>query len=138
MRRIVVVLIGSWALWTVPVAAQERFVNRDLNYSVVAPSGWRWSALEDKQTWVAQGPRGERFTVYASAATRARVDETWLTELLPSIARDAAAYGGRIEHFMQKRATAPIFPSVRYAFTRVGGDGRQTFVDGYVACSGRL
>jgi len=136
MRRIV--LIGSLTLLAATAAAQERFVNRELNYSVVAPDGWHWSALEDKQTWVAQGPRGERFTVYASAATRARIDETWLTELLPSIARDAASYGGHIEHFLQKRATAPIFPSVRYAFTRVDAGGHPTFVDGYVACAGRL
>ncbi|MFP5247134.1 MAG: hypothetical protein ACLGH0_10610 [Thermoanaerobaculia bacterium] len=133
MRRALVLL-----LFSVSLAAQERFVNRELNYSVVAPQGWRWSALEDKQTWVAHGPRGERFTVYASAAARSRVDAAWLTELLPSITRDAASRGTRIEHFMQKRATAPIFPSVRYAFTRVAADGKKTFVDGWVACSGRL
>lgn len=133
MRRTVLLL---FALTAVPLAAQERFVNRELNYSVVAPAGWRWSAAG--AAMVAHGPRGERFTVYASAPSATRIDESWLKELLPALARDANANSARIEHYMQRRATSPIFPSVRYAYTRVDADGKKTFVDGWVACSGRI
>lgn len=135
MRRIAVLV---FTLLPVVAAAGERFVNRDLNWSAVAPDGWQWSEVRPKQSWVALGPRGERFTVYASAVTRARLEESWLTELLPSITRDAAANGVRIDHYMQRRATAPLFPSLRYSYTRVSPDGKQTFIDGYVACSGRM
>ncbi|HYI10348.1 MAG TPA: hypothetical protein VEK57_14910 [Thermoanaerobaculia bacterium] len=135
MRRLVLLLVMVSA---VAAGAQERFVNRDLNYSVIAPSGWRWTEVAKGQTWVAQGPRGERFTVYASQPSTSRIDESWLKELLPALARDAGAHSARIEHYMQKRATSPIFPSVRYAYTRVAADGKKTFVDGWVACSGRI
>jgi hypothetical protein len=135
MRHCVLLLMMIAAL---SAAAQERFVNRDLNYSVVAPEGWRWTEVAKGQTWVAHGPRGERFTVYASAPSSAKIDESWLKELLPALARDASASSARIEHYLQKRATSPIFPSVRYAYTRVDADGRKTFIDGWVACSGRV
>jgi len=135
MRRVAVLV---FSLLSISTAAQERFVNRALNWSAVAPQGWQWSEVRPNQTWVARGPRGERITVYASAATRARVEESWLTELLPSINRDAAADGAQIRHYMQRRATAPLFPSLRYSYTRVSADGKQTFIDGYVACSGRM
>ncbi len=135
MRRLVLLLVMVTAGM---LAAQERFVNRGLNYSVVAPAGWRWTEVANGQTWVAQGPRGERFTVYASAPSNTRIDESWLKELLPALTRDAQAHSARLEHYMQQRATSPIFPSVRYAYTRVEEDGKKTFIDGWVACSGRV
>jgi hypothetical protein len=132
--RIVPILLAALAL---PATAQVRYVSREANFSIAAPAGWTWSASSQTQTWSAIGPRGDRFTVRSEPrpATQ-RVPDVWLRVMLPAIARDATAHGERIEHVMHASASAPVFPSIRYAYTRVGKDGRRTFVDGYVAAPG--
>jgi hypothetical protein len=136
--RIVPILLVVLALpATAQVAANVRFVSREANFSIAAPAGWTWSTSPQTQTWSATGPRGDRFTVRSEPrpATQ-RVPDVWLRVMLPAIARDATAHGERIEHVMHASASAPVFPSIRYAYTRVGKDGRRTFVDGYLAAPG--
>lgn len=133
MRRIVLL-----ALLTTPLAAQTRFVAAEANFSVAVPAGWSWTAAPANWTWTAVSPRGDRFTIHSASSTTQKIDDVWLREMLPGIARDAGAHRERIEHLMHTRATAPLFPSVRYAYTRVGTDGSRTFVDGYAATAGRL
>ncbi len=136
MRRAIVVL--SLSLAATAGMAQTRTTCPEANFSVAVPAGWTWSAAPSSFTWSAVSPRGDRFTIHSPSATTQKVDDVWLRELLPGIARDAGAHRQRIEHLMHARATAPLFPSVRYAYTRVGSDGHRTFVDGYVATAGRL
>ena len=128
--RLVPILV---AVMAIPAAAQVRFVCREANFSIAAPAGWTWSVSSQTQTWSVVGPRGDRFTVRSDArpATQ-RVPDVWLRVMLPAIAREATAHGERIEHVMHASASAPVFPSVRYAYTHVGKDGRRTLVDGYV------
>jgi hypothetical protein len=136
--RIVPILLAALALpATAQVTAHVRFVSREANFSIAAPAGWTWSASSQSQTWSAIGPRGDRFTVRSETrpATQ-RVPDVWLRVMLPAIARDATSHGERIEHVMHASASAPVFPSIRYAYTRVGTDGRRTFVDGYLAAPG--
>lgn len=121
-----------------PVAGQTRFVAPEANFSVSVPAGWSWSAAPEKWTWSAVSPRGDRFTIQSPGSTTRKVDDVWLRETLPRMARDAGAHRDRIEHLTHMRATAPLFPSVRYAYTRVGSDGTRTFVDGWFATSGRV
>ncbi|HEX8172048.1 MAG TPA: hypothetical protein VF824_16035 [Thermoanaerobaculia bacterium] len=133
MRRFA---LFAFLLGSLMTHAQSRMVHRALNFSAIAPQGWRWSD-GDARTAVVLGPRGERFHVLVSApSSAARADEALLRDLLPSISRAAAASGERIVDFVQTRATAPIMPSVRYAYTRVAANGTRTFVDGYVAAAG--
>jgi hypothetical protein len=134
LRLLTILAVAAMIL---PAEAQTRFVSREANFSIAAPAGWTWSASSQSQTWSAVGPRGDRFTVHSETrpATQ-RVPDVWLRVMLPGIARDATAHGERIEHVMHASASAPVFPSIRYAYTRVGKDGRRTFVDGYVAAPG--
>ena len=127
------------ALFAISAFGQVRFVSREANFSVAAPAGWTWVASPQSQTWSAVGPRGDRFTVQsASRPATHRIPDVWLREMLPAISRDAATHGERIEHVMHASASAPIFPSIRYAYTRVAKEGRRTFVDGYLAAPGSL
>jgi len=127
------------ALIAIPALGQVRFVSREANFSVAAPAGWTWVTSPESHTWSAVGPRGDRFTVQStSRAATHRIPDVWLREMLPAIAREASTHGERIEHVMHASASAPIFPSLRYAYTRVAKEGKRTFVDGYVAAPGSL
>lgn len=136
-RIVPILLLAVAGILALPATAQTRFIWREANFSIAAPAGWTWQASPQTQTWSVVGPRGDRFTVRSETrpATQ-RVPDVWLRVMLPGIARDATAHGERIEHVMHASASAPIFPSIRYAYTRVGKDGRRTFVDGYVAAPG--
>ncbi len=135
LRRYFVVVF----LTALPLAAQSRFTNRDLNFSVTPPdASWHWTSIADDGTWIATSPDGERFSVSVSAPGRARIDEAWMGELLRSAYRDALSHGERIEEFRQSHATSPIHPSFNYSYTRVARDGKRTYVDGWVAAAGRV
>jgi len=136
MRRLLAIALLVIAL---PLAAQSRFTNRDLNFSVSTPGSlWRWSTNTSDGAWVVTSSDGERFSISVSSPGHARIDESWMGELLRTVNRDALAHGERIEGFRQTRATSPIFPSFNYAYTRVTRDGKKTFVDGWVAAAGRI
>ena len=137
--RIVPILLAVAGIGALPATAQVRYVSREANFSIAAPAGWTGSASSQTQTWRAIAPRGDRFPVRSETrpATQ-RVPDGWLRVMLPAIARDATAHGERIEHVMHASASAPVFPSIRYAYTRVGKDGRRTFVDGYIAAPGAV
>jgi hypothetical protein len=124
------------AFGSVAATAQQRVTLSEANASIVPPEGWRTEV--SAQRFVAIGPHGEAFTLRARTTARSQVDEAWLRDILPSLQRDAATHGYRVVDVVQTRATAPIFPSIRYAYTHVGEDGRKTFVDGYAAMAGSL
>lgn len=126
-------------LTALPLAAQSRFTNRDLNFSVTPPdASWRWTSMSDDAAWIATSPDGERFSVSVSAPGRARIDEAWMGELFSTAFRDALSHGERVQEFRQSRATSPIYPSFSYSYTRVARDGKRTYVDGWVAAAGRV
>ncbi|HEV7766806.1 MAG TPA: hypothetical protein VGQ76_17535 [Thermoanaerobaculia bacterium] len=124
-------------LVTLSATAQVRLLCPEANFSIAAPAGWTWEAAPASQRWSVVGPRGDRFTVHIVPSASQKVPEIWIRGMLPGIARDAATRGERIEHVMHASASAPVFPSIRYAYTRVAKNGQRTFVDGYVAARGQ-
>lgn len=123
------------------VSAQERFVNRDLNFSVVAPAAdWKWDRPSSRGgVWVVTNPqRTERFSVTALAAGKMTIDEQFMLEMMRSVQRDAALHAEKAENFRYVRRTAPVYPSFTYNYERVGADGKRLYVEGYVAAVGRV
>ena len=127
-----------------PLAAQERFVDRTLNFSVQGPSEWKWAQVARTSLGgcdgiiVVTGPRGEQFTVSVSPTGKFRLDENTVYELQSTIRRDALDLGYRIADFHHIRSTSPIFPSYTYSYTRIGKDGKLSYVDGYLAAVNRV
>jgi hypothetical protein len=132
-------------LLAAPLAAQDRFVDRNLNFSVLTPDAqWQWSQVQRAYLGGCEGivvttnPHGEQFTISVSPAGRFRLDENTLYELRSTVRRDAEASGYTIADFHHIRSTSPIFPSYTYSYTRVGKDGKVSYVDGYVAAVNRV
>lgn len=122
-------------------SAQERFVNRDLNFSVATPAAeWKWERLSTGAgVWLVTDPqRAERFSVTVSPPGRMSIDEQWMFEMIRFVQREAQAHSEKIEGFRFSRRTAPIYPSFTYAYERVAADGKRSYVDGYVAAVGRV
>ena len=140
VRSIIVLL-----LFTASLAAQDRFINRDLNFSVLTPATeWKWGQVPRKDLGGCDGiivvtnPRGEQFSVSVSPTGKFRLDENTVYELQSTIRRDASDAGYRIADFHHIRSTSPIFPSYTYSYTRVGKDGKISYVDGYLAAANRI
>jgi hypothetical protein len=132
-------------LFAVPLLAQERFVDRQMNFSVAPPStDWQWSQVTKDALGGCDGivvttsPKGERFSVAVSPTGRFRLEESTMYDLLSSIRRDAARAGYKIADFHHVRSTAPIFPSYTFSYTRIARDGKVTYVDGYLAAANRV
>ncbi|HKO56739.1 MAG TPA: hypothetical protein VJ276_12765 [Thermoanaerobaculia bacterium] len=137
LRRLLAALLMFAASAAV---AQERFVNRDLNFSVATPAAeWKWERLSAAAgVWLVTDARGERFSVTVSPPGKMSIDEQWIFEMIRFVQRDAQAHAEKIEGFRFSRRTAPIYPSFTYAYERVTADGRRSYVDGYVAAVGRV
>jgi hypothetical protein len=121
--------------------AQDRFVNRDLNFSVATPAAeWKWERLSAAAgVWLVTNAQStERFSVTVSPPGRMSIDEQWMFEMKRFVQRDAQAHSETIEGFRFSRRTAPIYPSFTYAYDRVAADGKRSYVDGYVAAVGRV
>lgn len=119
--------------------AQQRFVSRDLNFSLATPTGWTWSRLSQAAgVWLVDSASGERFTVTVSPPGKTVIDEAWMLEIMQAVQKDATAHGERIEQLRFTRRTAPIYPSFTYGYDRVSHDGHRTHVDGYLAAAGRV
>src|SRR5258705_7046229 len=110
--RIVIALL----ILATPLAAQDRFIDRTLNFSVQGPSEWKWAQVARTNLGgcdgiiVATSPRGEQFSVSVSPTGKFRLDENTVYELQSTIRRDAADLGYRIADFHHIRSTSPIFP----------------------------
>ena len=132
-------LIASLFVLSAAAHAQERFLSRDLNFSLATPAGWSWSRLsEGAGVWLVSSAHGERFSVTVSPPGKTIIDEAWILEMVRAVERDAAAHGERVEQLRFTRRTAPIYPSFLYGYDRVTPDGRRTHLDGYVAAAGRV
>jgi hypothetical protein len=129
---------------TLTLAAQDRFIDRALNFSVQGPSEWKWAQVARANLGGCDGiivvtsPRGEQFSVSVSPTGTFRLDENTVYELQSTIRRDAADLGYRIADFHHIRSTSPIFPSYTYSYTRIGKDGKLSYVDGYLAAVNRV
>lgn len=139
--RIVIALL----VFAMPLAAQQRFVDRDLNFSALAPTAdWTWAQVPRAHLGgldgiiVATSPRGEQFSISVSPTGRFRLDDNTLYELQSTIRRDATDLGYRVAEFHHIRSTSPIFPSYSYSYTRIGKDGKVSYVDGYLAAVNRV
>jgi hypothetical protein len=138
--------LRTTATWTLLVllaalsaSAQERFISRDLNFSVATPGGWSWSRLsEGAGVWLVAAGDGERFTVTVSPPGKTVIDEAWILDMMRAVQKDASQHAERVEQLHFTRRTAPIYPSFVYGYDRVTRDGRRTHVDGYVAAAGRV
>jgi hypothetical protein len=128
-----------------PLAAQERFLDRTLNFSAQAPApDWQWAHLPETKLGgndgiiVVTNPKGEQFSVSVSPLGQFRLDEETIYELQTTIRHDAATLGYTISDFHRVRSTAPIFPSYTFSYTRIGKDGKVSYVDGYIAAVNRI
>jgi len=138
-------LIIALLILTTPLLAQNRFINRDLNFSVLTPAPeWQWAQVPRTSLGGCEGiivvssPHGEQFSVSVSPTGKFRLDEATVYELQSTIRRDAADLGYSIADFHHIRSTSPIFPSYTYSYTRVGKDGKKSYVDGYLAAVNRV
>jgi len=138
-------LIIALLLFATSLTAQDRFVDRDLNFSVLAPATeWKWAQVPRKSLGGCDGiivvthPSGAQFSVSVSPTGKFRLDENTIYELQSTIRRDASDAGYRVSEFHHIRSTSPIFPSYTYSYTRVGKDGKVSYVDGYLAAVNRV
>lgn len=137
LRRSLAVL---FLLVATAATAQNRFVNRDLNFSLATPApGWKWERLSTAAgVWLVTGSHGERFTVTVSQPGQMIIDDQWMMGMMRSVQRDALTRTETIENFRFVRRTAPVYPSFSYEYERVAADGKRSYVDGYVAAVGRV
>ena len=142
--RTVRIVIALLAL-AMPLAAQERFIDRNLNFSVLTPApDWKWAQVERTHLGgcegiiVASNPRGEQFSISVTPTGKFRLDENVVYELRSTILRDGANSGYRVADFHYVRSTSPIFPSYSYSYSRIGKDGTVSYVDGYLAAVNRV
>jgi hypothetical protein len=134
-------LLALMFLAAASATAQDRFVNRDLNFSVVPPAAdWKWDRLSSGGgVWVITNPqRTERFSVTTFAAGKMTIDEQFMLEMMRSVQRDAVLHSEKAENFRYARRTAPVYPSFTYTYDRVGADGKRLYIEGYVAAVGRV
>jgi hypothetical protein len=127
------------------LAAQDRFIDRNLNFSVATPaSDWTWSTVDRKELGEYDGilyvtnPLGERFSVTVTPIGNFKIDEHLLYDVQSTLRFDAAADGFRIGEFHHVRRTSPIFPSYTYSYTRIAKDGKVLYVEGYLAALNRI
>ena len=132
-------------LLATPLAAQNRFLDRTLNFSVATPDAqWQWGQVPRANLGGCEGivvttsPQGEQFTISVSPTGRFRLDENTLFELRSTIRRDAEEQGYHVTDFHHIRSTSPIFPSYSYSYTRVAKDGKKSYVEGYLAAVNRV
>jgi hypothetical protein len=128
-----------------PLVAQDRFVNRDLNFSVATPDPhWQWARVSRDYLGgldgilVVTSPRGEQFSVSVSPTGNFRLDDNALYELRSTVRRDGEEKGYTVSDFHHVRSTSPIFPSYTFSYTRVHKDGKVSYVDGYLAAANRI
>jgi hypothetical protein len=140
MRTVIALLVLA-----LPLAAQDRFVDRNLNFSVRTPAPeWKWAQVERTHLGGCEGiivvsnPRGEQFSISVTPTGKFRLDENVVYELRSTIARDGANAGYRVADFHYVRSTSPIFPSYTYSYARIGKDGKVSYVDGYLAAVNRV
>ena len=140
MRTLIALL-----LFTTSITAQDRFINRDLNFSIATPaSDWKWSSLPQRELGGCDGivyvtsPRGERFSISVTPTGKFKIDDNLLYEIQSTVRRDAAEAGYSIGEFHHVRSTSPIFPSYSYSYTRIDKDGRVMYVEGYLAAVNRV
>jgi hypothetical protein len=138
-------IVIAFLVFAAPLIAQDRFVKRDLNFSVATPdSDWKWTSLPEKELGGCDGivyvtsPRGERFSISVTPTGKFKIDDNLLYEIRSTVRRDAAEAGYSIGEFHHVRSTSPIFPSYSYSYTRVGKDGKVTYVEGYLAAANRV
>ena len=141
MRRLVIALL----VFATSISAQDRFINRNLNFSVATPaSDWKWSSVPEKELGGCDGivyvtsPRGDRFSISVTPTGKFKIDDSLLYEIQSTVRRDAAEAGYRIGEFHHIRSTSPIFPSYSYSYTRIGKDGKVMYVEGYLAAVNRV
>jgi hypothetical protein len=141
----IVRFIIALVVFAMPLAAQERFVERDMNFSVNTPAAeWKWARVPRARLgglegiYVVTNPRGEQFSISISGTGRYRLDENTVYEIQSTLRRDGANQNYQISDFHYIRSTAPIFPSYTYSYTRTGKDGKVAYVDGYLAAANRI
>jgi len=141
IARIVIALLIA----ATSVAAQERVVNRELNFSVQSPSSdWKWGHIEGEKLAGCDGivfvtnPRGEQFSISASPVGKFRLDEDMIYQLRSTIRREASDLGYRVADFQHANSGSPIFPSYTYSYSRIAKDGTVSYVDGYIGAVNRI
>jgi hypothetical protein len=141
MRRLLIVTF----LFASSIAAQQRYIHRELNFSVATPAqDWQWQQVNRDHLagcdgiLVVTSPRGERFSVTVSPTGRYLLDEQTVTDILDGARRDGMQSGYKVADFSHIRSTSPVFPSYTYSYTRVGKDGKTSYVDGYIAAANRI
>src|SRR5215212_8689116 len=96
-RTLLMTVVGVFVC-TAAAPAQDRFVARDLNFSVATPGGWIWSRLsEGAGVWLVDSNGGERFTVTVSPPGKTVIDEAWILDMMRAVQKDAASHAERIE-----------------------------------------
>ncbi|HJW95939.1 MAG TPA: hypothetical protein VJ901_20190 [Thermoanaerobaculia bacterium] len=140
MRNLIALLLFATSL-----TAQDRFTDRDLNFSIATPaSDWKWSTVAHKELGEYDGvlyvsdPHGERFSITVTPTGNFKVDEHLLYAVQTTLRFDAEAAGFHIGEFHTMRTTSPIFPSYTYSYTRIDKNGKVMYVEGYLAALNRI
>jgi hypothetical protein len=117
---------------------QDRFTSAPLNFSITMPTPeWSWASLTDPNRVAARTSDGNELVVWVSPESRNHLTESWVRDLVRNAATEAGAAGGRLESVRLELASAPIQPSYRFSYVRVGQGGERTFIYGYAAAAGR-
>jgi hypothetical protein len=146
--RVLRFAFATFVLFALAAAAQDRYVDRTLNFSVATPAPeWTWAQVDRSNhealggcdgILVVSSPHGDRFSVAVSPTGRYRLEEATMYDLVMAIQRDGRRNGYKVADFHHVRSTAPIFPSYTFSYTRIGRDGKVSYVDGYLAAANRL
>jgi hypothetical protein len=132
------VLVVCGLLVATPAVAEDRFTSGHLNFSIAMPTPeWSWSAVPDSNRVSARTADGDELVVWVSPEKRNHLTESWVRDVMRNAAKQAAADGARIESARIELATAPIQPSYRFSYVRVGKGGEKTYIYGYAAAAGR-
>jgi len=131
-------LVACAVLLAIPAVGQDRFTSGPLNFSITMPTPeWSWSSAPEPNRVQARATGGQELVVWASPDKKNHLTESWVRDLMRNAATEAAATGARLESARIELASAPIQPSYRFSYVKVGKGGERTFIYGYAAAAGR-